>query len=459
MEDRIIQFIAALRGGDVRVSLAESADAFRAIQEIGIQERERFKLALRATLVKEARDLPTFEELFPLFFDATEAPPLLNLAQDLSPEEAAMIAEALRQFSRRLRETLEKLIRGEQLSQEELEQLGQMVGLNRADDLRQREWLARRMAQALRFREVQEALRQLMELLAQMGMNKQRLEQLRQLVQANQQALMEQLQQYVGQRIAENMVQRRPETGIDDLLNRPFNALSDQEMDRLRREIRRLAALLRSRIALRQKRAKSGQLDAKATIRANLKHGNVPIQIVHRDRTLKPKLVVICDISTSMRYCSELMLSLVYGLQDQISKTHAFAFIDHLEYISPDFVGREPNEAVAAILARMPSGYYNTDLGFSLEQFSRDFLDTVDSRTTFIVVGDARNNYNDPRLDIFSLLARRSHRTIWLNPEAPLLWATGDSDMLKYAPLCDAILQVSTLAELTAAIDRLLIQH
>ncbi len=459
MEDRIIRFIAALRGGGVRVSLAESSDAFQAIQEMGIQERERFKLALRATLVKEARDLSTFEELFPLFFDAAETPPLLNLAQDLSPEEAAMIAEALRQFSRRLREMLEKLIRGEKLSQEELEQLGQMVGLNRADDLRQREWLARRMAQALRFREVQEALRQLMELLAQMGMNKQRLEQMRQLIQANQQALMEQLRQYAGQRIAENMAQRRPETDIDALLNRPFNALSDQEMDRLRREIRRLAALLRSRIALRQRRAKSGQLDAKATIRANLKHGNVPIQIVHRDRTLKPKLVVICDISTSMRYCSELMLSLVYGLQDQISKTHAFAFIDHLEYISPDFVGREPNEAIAAILARMPSGYYNTDLGFSLEQFSRDYLDTVDSRTTFIVVGDGRNNYNDPRLDIFSLLARRSHRTIWLNPEAPLLWATGDSDMLKYAPLCDAILQVSTLAELTAAIYRLLIQH
>lgn len=458
MEERIIQFIAALRGGGVRVSLAESTDAFRAVETLGIQDRERFKLALRATLIKDAADLTTFEELFPLFFDANEPPPLLNLAQDLTPEEAAMIAEALRQFSRRLREMIEKLIRGEMLSQEELDRLGQMVGLNRATDLRQREWMARRMAQALRFREVQEALRQLMELLAQMGMNKQRLDQIRQLLQANQEALMEQLRQHAGQRIAENMAQRRPEQGIDELLNRPFNALSDHDMDQLRKEVRRLAALLRSRIALRQKRARSGLLDAKATIRANLKHGNVPIEIVYRDRTLKPKLVVICDISTSMRYCSELMLGLIYALQDQISKTHAFAFIDHLEYISPDFVGQEPNEAIAGVLARMPSGYYNTDLGFCLEQFSRDFLDTVDSRTTLIVVGDARNNYNNPRLDIFSTLARRSHRTIWLNPEAPFLWATGDSDMLKYAPLCDVILQVSTLAELTAAIDRLLVQ-
>jgi hypothetical protein len=54
--------------------------------------------------------------------------------------------------------------------------------------------------------------------------------------------------------------------------------------------------------------------------------------------------VVICDISTSMRHCSELMLSLVYALQDLVTKTHAFAFIDHLEYISPDFVGKEPTQ-------------------------------------------------------------------------------------------------------------------
>jgi len=459
MEDRIVKFISALRGGGVRVSLAESADAFKAVEELGVKDREHFRLALRATLVKDAGDIPTFEELFPLFFDTGEAPPLMNMTQDLSPDEAAMIAEALRQFSKQLRQMLEKLLRGESLNQQELDRLGQMVGLNRADDLRQREWLARRMAQALRFREVQEALRQLMELLSQMGMNKQRLDQMRQLLQANQQALMEQLRQHAGQRIAENMAEQRPDQRIDDLLNLPFNALSDKDMDRLRKEIRRLAARLRSRIALRQKHAKTGQLDAKATIRANLKHGNVPIEIKHRDRTLKPKLVVICDVSTSMRYCSELMLSLVYGLQDQISKTHAFAFIDHLEYISPDFAGKEPNEAVAAVLMRLPSGHYNTDLGFSLDNLSRHYLDTVDSRTTFIVVGDGRNNYNDPRLDIFSQLARRSHRTIWLNPEPPMLWATGDSDMLRYAPSCSTIHQVSTLAELTAAVNDLLVQR
>ncbi|RME63513.1 MAG: VWA domain-containing protein, partial [Caldilineae bacterium] len=429
------------------------------VDNLGVQDRDAFRLSLRATLVKEADDIGTFEELFPLFFEGGDPPPMMNLMEDLTPEEAKMLAEALRQFGQRLREMLERLLRGEQLSREELEALGQMVGLNHADDLRYREWMARRMQRALQFDQVREALQEIMELMAQMGMTKERLEQMRQLIQANMQGMEEQLRQFAGQKIAENMSEQPPEDALEGLMNRPFNALSDSDMHKLRREVRRLAALLRSRVALRQKRAKSGQLDAKATIRANLKHGSVPFDIKHRNRTIKPKLVVICDISTSMRYCSELMLALLYELQDQVSKTHAFAFIDHMEYITPDFQGRDANEAIQQVLIRMPPGHYSTDLGFSLKNFADNYMDTIDSRTTLLVVGDGRNNYNDPRLDIFRTMARRSRRTIWLNPEMPMLWGSGDSDMLEYAPLCDIILQVSTLAELTAAIDKLLVER
>jgi uncharacterized protein with von Willebrand factor type A (vWA) domain len=227
-------------------------------------------------------------------------------------------------------------------------------------------------------------------------------------------------------------------------------------MDQLRHEVKRLANRLRSRISLRQKRARTGQLDAKATMRASLKHGGVPFEIKHRDHKLKPRLVVICDISTSMRYCSELMLSLVYALQDLVHKTHAFAFIDHLEYISPDFVGRQSNEAINEVLIRMPPGHYSTDLGYALDGFARDFWETIDGRTTLIVVGDGRNNYNDPRLAVFQQMARRSRRTIWINPEPPMLWGSGDSDMFHYAPLCNDVVMAATLNDLSKAVDDLM---
>jgi len=458
MEERIVKFISALRSAGVRVSLAESADAMYAVDVVGVKNREAFRVSLRATLIKDARDIPVFEELFPLFFGGAENPPLMNLSDDLTPDEAKMLAEAIRQFNEQIKEMFDRLMRGEKLSQEDLERLAKFVGLNQADDLRYREWMAQRMQKALHFREVREALQELAETLAQMGMDKQRAEQLQQLLNANLQGLEDQLRQFSGQRIAENLGQQPPEDGVDRLMNRPFNALTEKDMDLLRKEVRRIAAALRTRIALRQKRSKGRQLDAKATIRANLKHGNVPIEIKHREHTLKPRLVVLCDISTSMRFCSELMLSLLYALQDQISKTNAFAFIDHLEYISPDFEGRDSHQAVRQVLERMPSGYYNTDLGFSLDNFSGKYLETVDSRTTFLIVGDGRNNYNDPRTDIFNTLARRSRRMIWLTPEAMALWGTGDSDMLKYAVDCDAILQADTLSQLTSAVDKLLTQ-
>ena len=460
MDERMIRFISALRAGGVRISLAESADAFQAVDMLGIGEREAFRLSLRATLVKDAASLPTFDELFPLFFDSADAQqPMFDMTEEMTPEEAQRLAQLLRQFGEQLRKLMEKLLRGEQLSQQELDQLAQMTGLNRAQDMKYRDWYAQRMMRAMRFKDVQEAMREIIELMAQMGMSKQRLEQMQGLIQANQQALEEQINRFAGQKIAENMSEAEPDdANIDDLMDRPFRALSDREMDLLRKEVRRLANRLRSRIALRQKRAKSGQLDAKATLRSNLKHGGVPMEIKHRDHRIKPKLVVICDISTSMRYCSELMLSLVYALQDLVTKTHAFAFIDHLEFISPDFAGKEPNAAIDAVLQRMPPGYYSTDLGFALDQFGKHYLDTVDQRTTFIMVGDGRNNYNDPALSTFQTLARRARRMIWINPEPPMLWGSGDSDMLHYAPLCSNVVMAATLGELTEAVDHLLSQ-
>jgi uncharacterized protein with von Willebrand factor type A (vWA) domain len=156
-----------------------------------------------------------------------------------------------------------------------------------------------------------------------------------------------------------------------------------------------------------------------------------------------------------MRFCSELMLSFLFALQGQVRKTHAFAFIDHLESISEDFNGSNADEAIQAVLWRMPAGYYSTDLGWSLNDFNNEYMDTLNGQTTLIVVGDGRNNYNDPRLDLFSLMSRRAARTIWLNPEPPYLWH-GDSDMPKYAPLCSNVVKASNLKELAAAVDQLL---
>ncbi len=459
MDKRIVEFIAALRAAGVRVSLAESADAFQAVDHLGVQDREQFRISLRSTLVKENSDQETFDNLFPLFFQAGSPPPLFNPSSEMSPEEANMLAKALRRFNDDIRKMLEKLMNGMPLNQSELQQLDQLINQSNITDLRYQNWLARQMEQALQFREVRQAIQELMELLRQMGMNRTRVDQLRQMLQSNQEALQEQLRQYAGQRIAENLSQQSHRERMDNLYNLPFHSLTEEEMHALRLEVRRLAAMLRTRVALRMKRARTGVLDVKATLRSNLKNNSVPFDIRHRDHTLKPRIVILCDISTSMRYCSELMLTLLGEIQDQVSKTHAFAFIDHLEYISPLYVDNQPGEAISKILRQMPSGHYNTDLGFSLENFTSEYYDTLDSRTTFLVLGDGRNNYNDPRVELFRDIARRSRYTIWFNPEPLALWGSGDSDMLKYQPHCKQVVQVSNLSQLASAIDHLLVSN
>src|SRR5512140_3042788 len=105
METRILQLIAALRASGVRVSLAESAEAFSAVDLMGVQKREDFRLSLRTTLIKNARALPIFDKLFPLFFGNGQPPSNPgNISDNLTPEEASMLAEAIRNLTERMRQ-------------------------------------------------------------------------------------------------------------------------------------------------------------------------------------------------------------------------------------------------------------------------------------------------------------------------------------------------------------------
>ena len=463
MDDRIIDFIAALRAMGVRVSLAESADAMRAVEHMGVLDRQAFRISLKTTLVKEAADGPIFDRLFPLFF-SSETPPMMDGTGGLSPDEQEMLREALRQMARQLAgeiaRRMRQLMEGRGLSREELERAGQQAGLPNARSPFQQSWITRRMLQQLGLNSLEEALAHMMAMLAAMGMSPESMQQLQEAMGQNAESIEEQVERFVGAGIAKNMAeeyQRRPP--VHDLLNQPLQSLNEDEADELRKQVRRLAARLRSRAALRQKRGKKGQLDAKGTIRASLKYGSVPMEIKHRRRHLKPRLCLIADLSTSMRPVVEFMLRLMYDLNDQVAKARSFAFIDDIHEISQDFAESPADAAVFNVMERLRPGYYNTDLGFSLAHFTQDFFDAVDRRTTVIILGDGRNNFNDPRLDCVDAIKRRARRLLWFNPEYAAMWGTGDSDMLVYAPMCDAVHTVTTLAQLADAVDHLFDTH
>ncbi|MEJ2751895.1 MAG: VWA domain-containing protein [Chloroflexota bacterium] len=403
MEQRVIEFIRGMRAAGVRISLAESIDAMHAVGVLGIQDKSIFRESLRATLVKDSDDRPVFEELFPLYFGGG-GPALQNALEDLSPDEQDLMKAALEALSGRMQALMDWLTSGEGPTKEELEELARQAGAQWADSPQEGRW-------------------------------------------------------QVGRQIAEERANRPKDLHGSDLMNNPFYSLSEEEANILRREVQRLVTQLRSRAALRRKRGKKGKFDSKGTIRANQRYGGVPIELKYKKRKLKPSLVLICDMSRSMLSVAEFMLRLTYELQDQVAKTRSFGYYYDMEEISIVLVGHRPAEAVDTVLdnfyGRMPR-HYATDFGNSLDTFFKKWLDSVDGRTTVVILGDARNNYNSPRIDLMKQLQRRARRLVWFNPEHPGQWGTGDSDMFDYVPVCDSVHVVRNLAQLAAAVDKLM---
>lgn len=459
MDDRIVEFIRGLRAAGVRVSLAESIDALKAVETLGVTQKGIFRQSLRATLVKESDDFRAFDELFPLYF-GSGGPPMQNAMEDMSEDEQEMLQAALSALSGRLQQLMDWLTSGEGPSKEELEELAQRAGAQWAQNPQEGKWVTRRMLRQMGFEHLEELIQQLMQRLQEMGMSQEAIEKLMGVVQANRDALAEQVAQQIGLQIAQDQAQRSDQLDTTDLMHKPFSALSEEEMNILRREVRRLVTQLRSRAALRRKRGKKGKFDAKGTIRANQRYGGVPFEMKLKKKKLKPSLVILCDVSRSTETVVEFMLHLTQELEDQVAKMHSFAYYDRLIPIPPEVLAllsnQQGDQAFDAMRRLLPYRPYGTDFGNSLENFYDKHLSTVNGRTTLIVLGDARNNFNSPRIDLIKDLQRRARRLIWLNPELEGQWGTGDSDMLDYIPCCDAVYAVRNLAQLSTAIDRLL---
>lgn len=457
MDKRMVDFIRALRAAGVRISLAESQDAMDGTEIVGIRDPEQFKTTLKSTLVKEARDQNLFEYFFPLFFN-NNTPPMNNIPDNLSQEEQDMLEQALRSLAGQmeaLKELMQQLLDGQPFDQDQLQDMGNQSGLSQANEMSQRPWFDRRMNRQAGMQQLEQMIQELLDQLEQMGMSPETLEELEDMLRENAQGLSDQISNYVGVTMAEQMANDDPQPK-PDLLDVPFSRLSSSEVDNIRDETRRLAARLRSRVSLRQKRSKSGDPDMRRMMRANMKYGGTPMEIKKRTRHVKPSLVVICDVSTSVRYCTEFLLTLIYQLQDQVTRTNSFIFIDDLVDISMAFKEHEPTEAVYRVLAQNQPGYYNTDLGNSLNTFKNDYMGLLTSKTTVIILGDGRNNYNNPRLDIAQDMQRRARRLIWFCPEHPNQWGTGDSDMHEYAVHSDGVYYVNTLRHLANAVDKIM---
>ena len=166
---------------------------------------------------------------------------------------------------------------------------------------------------------------------------------------------------------------------IGQLVEKPLQSLSDSEIAELRRELLRLAYILRARFSHRPEKADRGRLDLGKTLRHSLSTGGVPFVIHQRQRRRrKPRLVVLCDISDSVRNVSRFMLELVYTLQELFDRVHTFAFVAELGELTELFRQYDIDRAIElAYAGAVVNTFANSNYGRTLEQFVERHLDKI----------------------------------------------------------------------------------
>lgn len=238
----------------------------------------------------------------------------------------------------------------------------------------------------------------------------------------------------VRRRLAEERgVDRVAETAVKPAVeNLDILRASRTDLIALRREIQPLAQRLATRLTIRQRAGRHGRLDFRRTVRASLSTGGVPLTTHHRPRRPhKPELVVLCDASESVASFAHFTLMLAYALREQFARVRAFAFIDTVDEVTRFFErpGGDVTEAMRRLTAEANlvrlSGH--SDYGHAFRVFVERYGDVIGPKTSLLILGDARNNYQDPALAAIEAMVAPARHAWWLNPEPERDWDTGDS--------------------------------
>lgn len=430
------EFLLALRRAGLKVSADEALTAHRALRLLGYADRRRLRDGLRCVLVRAAQQAAAFDAAFDRFFPAAPAasttrsePTNGGGGQGAVPDtgtvpDLALTAADLARLQQASRE----------LATEQIEHIGQRH-VYRHRLLRAAGGEALQAAQA----EAHEAGDS--EKAAALARRRQALEA------AAQRHLQRQLELH-GQ-------PRRRAEHERQLLERRLDRLDLSDRHELQALAQRLARELVGRQAPRRRAARRGQLDLRASLRANAGYGGTLMALKWRSRRVdRPRLVVLCDTSRSVAMHAGMLMLFLRLLREAVGELRVFGFCSDLVEVTERLTNEDIEAAVATALAAPPRGY--TDYGQSLASLLAEHADAVDRRTTVLILGDARCNDLPPRAELLGRLARRGKAIHWLNTEPRSRWNQGDSVIGQYRVHLRSLHECTTLGQLHAAVGGIL---
>lgn len=463
MESRLVEFARLLRASGVRVSPAEVADAARAAVLVGIGERDAFRAAARATLVKRTADVPVFDRLFDLYFsglvgvlDGMERSLVEELRESglLSPGDLEALERAIAEQAGQLSPLARAALQGDAATLARLlREAALATDFSGLQSTAQAGFYGRRLLAGAGGSAMARDLTALEEAARRRGLEAAVAELL-----ADRLAHLLRRVEQMARRYVELEQRARADARSRGLIARSLASLGRDEIVRTEVAVRRLAERLKARLVKRERSRRRGTLAVRRTLRKNMGLGGIPARLAFRERRPeRPDVVVLCDVSDSVRHVSRMMLLFLYTLQTLFTRVRSFVFVSELGEVTEAF-RREKDVARAVDLAtagKVVSLYGNSNYGRALRTFHRDHLPALSRRTTVIVIGDGRNNYNPPNPWVLREMRRRARRLVWICPEERWAWGQGDSEMLLYAREADRVAVVTRLADLEGVAEEL----
>jgi uncharacterized protein with von Willebrand factor type A (vWA) domain len=462
VEARIVEFAEVLRQNGVRVSTSEVADASRAAAEIGFDDRALFKSAMRATLCKREIDLEAFSKAFELYFsglartfEAIDKALLDRIREEglLEGDELAMVIATVNRLFNQLSPLAQAALQGDRARLAQIFRAATLqLDLSRLETTLQAGFFSRRMMASAGGERARADLQGLENELKARGLSPDGVE----IVSKHVAGALRSVEE-AARREVDRQIKARTKRASGGIASRSFHTLSRAEIEQAQAAVRKLAERLKSRLIRKQRSHRRGALNVRRTLRKNLPWDGIPmVPSFRRRRPERPDVVVLCDVSDSVRNASRMMLLFMYTLQSLFARVRSFVFVSDIGEVTRLFKDLEVDEAIdLAIAGKAISLQSNSNYGHALATFVRDHLGSVTRRTTVVVIGDGRNNYNPSNAWALKDLKRKCKRLLWISPEERRSWGFGDSEMLTYAKFCHQVVTVQSLEDLAKVADTL----
>lgn len=208
---------------------------------------------------------------------------------------------------------------------------------------------------------------------------------------------------------------------------------------------------------------KQGKPDIRKSIRKNIKHGGVLLELVKsKPRVKRSQHIFLCDVSGSCEWVSSWFFCIIYAAQHTFYRSKFYDFDNKI--IETTEALKEDNILDAFAKIRdlrqknmMVHGISNMYLAF------KDFLKKVriDKKSYIIILSDCRD-WAGPRIKNFPMSAKLIHEmckkskgVIILNPEPKNKWDVVDSCVSYYREMGAIVKEVRTLRQLAGVIEEL----